>query len=124
MIETGDGRVSDSPGLECEFLLVEDLPCHRCGDSLICAVRTRSSFLREDGLEVRGFRTVGLCSNCDRLNPAARAVIDYVAGRGGMTDSSLLEFATVLSDWLSEVVPSRIDEAQLAVFREGGPASA
>ncbi|MBF6330398.1 hypothetical protein IU452_18030 [Nocardia transvalensis] len=83
-------------------------------------MRAPHSFLREDGTEVRGIRTVGLCPNCDKGNPAAHAVIEHVARHREMTCSPLSELAAVLGDWLSEVLPARVDDAQLAVLRTGG----
>ncbi|WP_225727200.1 MULTISPECIES: DUF6300 family protein [unclassified Nocardia] len=100
--------------MDFEVSVVDDLPCHRCGDTLICSVRVPHSFLREDGVEVRGMRTVGLCPNCAGDNPAARVVIDHF--RAG---SRLLDIAVPLGEWLSEVLPAQVDVAQLAGLRAG-----
>ncbi|MFF3228269.1 DUF6300 family protein [Nocardia suismassiliense] len=94
------------------------MPCHRCGDALLCAVRAPHSFLRTDGTEVSGTRTVGLCAGCDKENPAARALIDYFAGCGEVVSEP--EAATLLGDWLREVLPARIDDAQLAMLQTDG----
>ncbi|MFI6173850.1 DUF6300 family protein [Nocardia sp. NPDC051052] len=120
MTQKGDGRSGDPSGPDCELLLVDDLPCHRCGDTLICSVRAPHSFLREDGTEVRGTRTVGLCPNCDKGNPAARAVIDHFVGYREMAESRLPEAAMLLGEWLTEVLPAQVDGAQLAMLRPGG----
>ncbi|MFI9402151.1 DUF6300 family protein [Nocardia sp. NPDC052316] len=94
------------------------MPCHRCGEVLLCAVRAPHSFLRADGTEVRGTRTVGLCAGCDKENPAARALIDYFAGCREMAGAP--EAAILLGDWLREVLPAPIDDAQLAMLRTEG----
>ncbi|QBS39355.1 hypothetical protein DMB37_03670 [Nocardia sp. CS682] len=85
---------------------------------MFCAVRVPHSFLRADGTEVGGTRTVGLCADCDKENPAARALIDYFAGCGEA--ASAPEAATLLGDWLREVLPARIDDAQLAMLQTDG----
>lgn len=110
-----DGRLTHKGGLDCEILLVEELLCHRCDSALICSVRTPHSFLREDGFEVGGYRTVGLCPKCDRENPSARAVINSCEepGRGQLSAAG----AQALGDWLREVLPTQIEVSELQVLQ-------
>lgn len=113
-----DGRSECSVGLDCEFLLVKELQCHRCDGDLICSVRAPHSFLREDGSEVVGYRTVALCPECDKANPSARAVIECC--RGAVHGQLSAAAAHLLGDWLREVLPTQIEVDELMVL-QGGP---
>ncbi|MEU7141600.1 DUF6300 family protein [Nocardia sp. NPDC046473] len=96
--------------LDLEIAYVDDLPCHRCAGSLICAVRVPHSFLRVDGFEVRGIRTVGLCPRCDSESSAVRAVIEHIVRHGDIVHADLLEIAALLSELAMQAIPADADE--------------
>ncbi|MFI6170689.1 DUF6300 family protein [Nocardia sp. NPDC051052] len=89
------------------------MPCHRCAGPVICAMRVPHSFLRADGIEVRGTRSVGLCPSCDGESRAARAVIDHLVRHGGFAQADLPEIAALLGELASRALPAELDEELL-----------
>lgn len=98
---------------DLEVAYVDDLPCHRCAGTVLCAMRVPHSFLRTDGFEVRGARTVGLCPECDRESPVARAVIDHIVRYGEVGQANLIEIAALLAELAMRALPAELDRKLL-----------
>lgn len=109
-----DGRYRPSIDMTDVSVPVEDFPCHRCGDALVLSVEIPHSFLRADGFQVHGTRNIGLCANCDRERPTARAVIDHFSESDDIAAGDMPTVAASLHEWLSEMLPARVDDTQAA----------
>ncbi|MFC9472706.1 DUF6300 family protein [Nocardia sp. NPDC056952] len=84
-------------------VVVDDLPCHRCGDSLILAIRVPHGFHRADGELVSGTRTVPLCRVCDRDDPVAQGVLAFFAFHEQIDATTVGEGGTILTEWIDTV---------------------
>lgn len=104
--------------MDSEISYVDELPCHRCAGTLICAMRVAHSFLRADGFEVRGTRTVGLCPACDSESSVARAVMDHLVRHGDIEQADLSEIAALLSELAMQALPAELDEELLSGTRQ------
>ncbi|MET8875641.1 DUF6300 family protein [Nocardia sp. NPDC004604] len=80
---------------------------------MLCALTFPHSFLRADGVEVHGVRTVGLCPVCDAENPAGRAVVSHFSNHGEVTSAHVDDVATLLREWSEEVVRSDVTAADV-----------
>lgn len=97
---------------------VGEILCHRCADSLMLSVRVPRSFHRADGVEVLGFRTVGLCARCDAANPAASALLDFFGSEHVGSEPEFSVLARLLGQWLMEILFAQLEEGILAGLSE------
>lgn len=116
----GGGGAEPSATGPCDVELVPHLRCHRCSGELICSARVPHSFLRDDGVEVRGFRTVGLCPVCDQGREGAAEVLDHFREHGRVDEGRVDEVARLLRTWLGEIGPARVDTDALTRLSRSG----
>ncbi len=76
-------------------------------------MRVPHSFVRADGFEVRGVRTVGLCPMCDNENPAVRAIFEHIARHGEPDRAAMLELAALVGEAAMRGLPEALDEELL-----------
>jgi hypothetical protein len=89
-----------------EVRAADDLRCHRCGGPLLCTVEVPYSLQRTDGVVVPGTRTVGLCQNCDKDDPAGRGLIAFFTVHLTAEAHQLDEVGALIREWVSALPSS------------------
>ena len=80
-----------------------DRHCHRCENILLLAVRVPHTIENAAGTTVRGTRTVGLCPQCDRDNPAAQGVLAFFTVNDVIDDENIASAGAVVRQWIDDV---------------------
>ncbi|MFS8103528.1 DUF6300 family protein [Lentzea alba] len=91
--------------MDIEVTRSEGALCHRCGRPLLALLDVPHSFRREDGVEVRGRRRVGLCANCDRHDTAGQGLIAFFTVNTGIADNQVGEVADLVAEWIARLPP-------------------
>lgn len=114
MVVGGDGGFGLPEAGACEVEVTRELRCHRCAGELICSARVPHSFLRADGVEVPGFREVGLCAECDQGRIGAAGLVEHFRRHGAVSPEHLPRLAGLLREWLAEIGPATVDPDESA----------
>jgi hypothetical protein len=98
---------------DIEILAAPEM-CRRCDGALLFSVQVPHSFVRPDGGEVHGRRTVPLCPRCERDVPAAQGLLAYFTVNETATTETVGDLAALLAEWLEHAArPPAYTEADL-----------
>jgi hypothetical protein len=89
------------------------LPCHLCGDELLFSVRVPMQVEWTSGHSVTGSRTMTLCPQCHRGDPATQGVLAFFTVHERITHETVHEAGAVIREWIERVTknpPTYTDE--------------
>lgn len=91
--------------MDIEVTWSEGALCHRCGRLLLVTLDVPHSLRRDDGVEVRGRRKVGLCASCDRHEPAGQGLIAFFTLNSRVERDQVSEVADLVAEWVARLPP-------------------
>ena len=85
-----------------ELRLEDRITCHRCGGELILQARVPRP--ARDGDPFQGtYNTVGLCTVCDRDDPAAQGILAFFTVHPEITDTTTHTAAALIDEWANRM---------------------